>query len=57
MSYLHDMHIAHCGLKPTNTLVIIVNSKIINKIIQYTIVKMIEFGMFKIEVGSNPETT
>nr|XP_024393016.1 light-sensor Protein kinase-like [Physcomitrium patens]PNR42078.1 hypothetical protein PHYPA_016907 [Physcomitrium patens] len=55
MSYLHDMHIAHRDLKPDYILVNVVEKKVMNKIVRYAIVKVIDFGISKIEVGSNPE--
>ncbi|XP_073396919.1 uncharacterized protein [Physcomitrium patens] len=57
MCYLHDMHIAHRDLKPENILVNIVESKIKNKIVRHAIVKVIDFGMSKIEVGRNSIAT
>uniref|UniRef100_A0A7I4C3D5 Protein kinase domain-containing protein n=1 Tax=Physcomitrium patens TaxID=3218 RepID=A0A7I4C3D5_PHYPA len=39
-----------------NILVKIVESKIMNKIIQHAIVKVIDFGMSKMEVGRNSKT-
>uniref|UniRef100_A0A7I3ZWJ8 Protein kinase domain-containing protein n=1 Tax=Physcomitrium patens TaxID=3218 RepID=A0A7I3ZWJ8_PHYPA len=49
------MHIAHRGLKPENILVNMVESKIMNKIDRHAIVKVIDFGVSKIEVGRNPK--
>nr|PNR42854.1 hypothetical protein PHYPA_017685 [Physcomitrium patens] len=57
MFYLHDMHIAHCELKPQNILVNVIKTKIMNKIVQHAFVKVIDFRISKIEVGSNPKTT
>ncbi|XP_073395652.1 uncharacterized protein [Physcomitrium patens] len=57
MCYLHDMHIAHRGLKPDNILLNIKEKKISNRIVQHATVKVIDFGMSKIEVGSNPKAT
>ncbi|XP_073396597.1 uncharacterized protein [Physcomitrium patens] len=57
MCYLHDMHIAHRDLKPENILVNIVESKIMNKIVRHVIVKVIDFGMSKFEVGRNSVAT
>uniref|UniRef100_A0A7I4C3R7 Protein kinase domain-containing protein n=1 Tax=Physcomitrium patens TaxID=3218 RepID=A0A7I4C3R7_PHYPA len=50
------MYIAHLDLKLKNILVKIVESKIMNKIIQHAIVKVIDFGMSKMEVGRNSKT-
>uniref|UniRef100_A0A7I4DCW8 Protein kinase domain-containing protein n=1 Tax=Physcomitrium patens TaxID=3218 RepID=A0A7I4DCW8_PHYPA len=57
MCYLHNMYIMHHDLKSDNILVNIMETKIVNKVIQHTIVKVIDFGISKIEVGSNLETT
>uniref|UniRef100_A0A7I4F4R3 Protein kinase domain-containing protein n=1 Tax=Physcomitrium patens TaxID=3218 RepID=A0A7I4F4R3_PHYPA len=43
------------GLKPENILVDIVETMVMNKITQHAIVKVIDFGMSKIEVGRNPK--
>lgn len=56
MCYLYDMDIAHCDLMPRNILVDMYN-QIIDRSIQYAIVKMIEFGWIKIEVGRTSKAT
>lgn len=52
---MYDMHIIHCNLKLKNILVNIIKIKIIDKIIWHNIVKLINFGISKIEVRRNPK--
>lgn len=54
MCYLHDMHAVHCDLKPTNIVVNVLERTIMDTSVEQVIVKVIDFGISKVEVGSNP---
>lgn len=49
------MFIAHQDLKLENILLYTIKKEIINKTIKYVNVKLINFGMSKIDVGRNPK--
>lgn len=49
------MHIAHRNLKLDNILVNIAEMKVMNKIVLQTVMKVIDFRKYRIEVGSNPK--
>lgn len=56
MCYLYDMYITHCDLKP-KILQNVIEKNIMNKIVWYTIIIVINFGISKIDVGRNPKAT
>uniref|UniRef100_A0A7I4E2G7 Protein kinase domain-containing protein n=1 Tax=Physcomitrium patens TaxID=3218 RepID=A0A7I4E2G7_PHYPA len=55
MCYLHDMQIVHRDLKPDNALLNIIDDGKCNNGFQFAIVKLIDFGCSKINVGRNPK--
>uniref|UniRef100_A0A7I3Z5Y2 Protein kinase domain-containing protein n=1 Tax=Physcomitrium patens TaxID=3218 RepID=A0A7I3Z5Y2_PHYPA len=55
MCYLHDMQIAHQGLKPDNILVSFKKEKIKNNGKECAFVKTSDFGTSKINVGRTPK--
>nr|PNR52465.1 hypothetical protein PHYPA_008839 [Physcomitrium patens] len=55
MCYLHDMQIAHQDLKPENILLNIIDDDKSSHGFHYAVVKLIDFGCSKINVGRNPK--
>jgi serine/threonine protein kinase len=55
MCYLHDMHVAHLDLKPSNVLLSSVSKLVgVKKNIGYDFVKLIDYDTSKTEVQSKP---
>nr|PNR48029.1 hypothetical protein PHYPA_012502 [Physcomitrium patens] len=57
MYYLHDMQIINCDLKLDNILVNIIKDKILNNLTQHATIKLIGFGMSKVNVGRHPKVS
>lgn len=55
MSYLHDMHIVHRDLKLNNIMINVRDTKVGDITIQHRVVKLIDFGISKVEVRSKQQ--